>query len=539
MLSWFSSTATIPTGGFPSSAGDAGGYGGGGDANGGASFRGKGYPRYVAEDGYDEQGRRQAREDDVFEPSAAAAAAAAAERMEGVDLGIHSGTDVTRRKSGGSGDGGGLLVGGGGGGSDAPGASAGTGASGNPEVEARLRVISAAMHAVLAALSALSALPESGGGGLQGGVTANSHGGEDLEGAAASSAVCDGSTSLGDEATMGVGDPHADDCGGRAQSHNGSVASASAVAVAAASVPPPGARNGASVAAKNAGPQHSRAESVVVDQASPHNSKGEEGMGQGAPASAGTPAGLSGAAAAPEVVGVGAAAAAAAVYGRELARAAGTPTVDAIGGDVHLVATVAGKRSLTRLLHFVDLVRAWGRKERVLNNVKYVGRQRQMLGIERTTARQPSSFWPRGAKFCGQGGGLSASCRDRRVLNALHMSTSAARAVVLVHDASTGNYKHHILCNGSDDKRVLATPTNEDSRLPLFPTRMTLFAIFFVHPNTFLRYQESKGRKQRRKYANVVLAPSFVIVEGLACLPEATPLSRYNPVLVCHPTSRI
>lgn len=43
-------------------------------------------------------------------------------------------------------------------------------------------------------------------------------------------------------------------------------------------------------------------------------------------------------------------------YGRELARAAGTPTVDAIGGDVHLVALVAGKRSLTRLLHFVDLV---------------------------------------------------------------------------------------------------------------------------------------------------------------------------------------
>ena len=37
-------------------------------------------------------------------------------------------------------------------------------------------------------------------------------------------------------------------------------------------------------------------------------------------------------------------------------RAAGTPTLDAIGGDVHLVALVAGKRSLTRLLHFVDLV---------------------------------------------------------------------------------------------------------------------------------------------------------------------------------------
>lgn len=47
---------------------------------------------------------------------------------------------------------------------------------------------------------------------------------------------------------------------------------------------------------------------------------------------------------------------AATAYGRELARAAGTPTVDAIDGDVHLVALVAGKRSLTRLLHFVDLV---------------------------------------------------------------------------------------------------------------------------------------------------------------------------------------
>lgn len=43
-------------------------------------------------------------------------------------------------------------------------------------------------------------------------------------------------------------------------------------------------------------------------------------------------------------------------FGGELARAAGTPTVDAISGDVHLVAVVAGKRSLTRLLHFVDLV---------------------------------------------------------------------------------------------------------------------------------------------------------------------------------------
>ncbi|CAM9318210.1 unnamed protein product [Ectocarpus sp. 12 AP-2014] len=356
MLSWYSSTATIPTGGFPSSAGDGGGYGGGGDANGGASFRGNGYPRYIAEDGYDERGRRQAREDDVFEPSAAAAAAAAAERMEGVDLGMHSGTDVTKRSSGGSGNGGGLLVGGGGGGSDAPGASAGAGAPGNPEVEARLRVISAAMHAVSAALSALSALPESGGGGgLQGGVATNSHGGGNLEGAVASAAVCDGSTSLGDGDTMAIGDPHADDCVGRAQSHNGSVAGARAVSVAAASAPPPGARDAASVAAKNAGPQHSRAESVVEDQASRHNSKGEEGMRQGAPASAGTPAGVSGAVAAPEVGGAGAAAAAA-VYGRELARAAGTPTVDAIGGDVHLVATVAGKRSLTRLLHFVDLV---------------------------------------------------------------------------------------------------------------------------------------------------------------------------------------
>lgn len=47
----------------------------------------------------------------------------------------------------------------------------------------------------------------------------------------------------------------------------------------------------------------------------------------------------------------------AASYGRKLTRTAGTPTVDAIGGDVHLVAVVAGKRSLTRLLHFVDLVR--------------------------------------------------------------------------------------------------------------------------------------------------------------------------------------
>lgn len=43
-------------------------------------------------------------------------------------------------------------------------------------------------------------------------------------------------------------------------------------------------------------------------------------------------------------------------FGSELARRAGTPTVDAIGGDVHLVAVIASKRSLTRLLHFVDLV---------------------------------------------------------------------------------------------------------------------------------------------------------------------------------------
>lgn len=374
MLSWFSSTATIPTGGFPSGAADAGGRGSGGDANGGASFRGELYPRCVAEDADDEQGRRQAREGDVFEPSAAAAAAAAAERM-GVDLGIKPGTDITRRSSGGSSNDGGLLDGGGGGGSDATGASPGAGASGNPEVEARLRVISAAMHAVSAALSALSALPKSGGGGFQGGVTANSHGGGNLEGAAASAVVCDGNASLGDGAIMGVREPDANDCGGQAQSHNGSVASASAVAVAAASVPPHSARDDASVEAKNDGPQHSRAESVVVDQASPKSSKGEEAMRQGS--------GVSRAVAAPEVGGAGAAAAA--VYGRELARAAGTPTVDAIGGDVHLVATVAGKRSLTRLLHFVDLVRAGGGKNGD-SNVRYVGAQRQVLEIGRMTA---------------------------------------------------------------------------------------------------------------------------------------------------------
>ncbi|CAM9410412.1 unnamed protein product [Ectocarpus fasciculatus] len=357
MLSWYSSTASIPTGGFPSGAADAGGgYGSGGDANGGSSF-GDGYPRYVAEDVHDEQGRPQAREDDVFEPSAAAAAAAAAERMEGVDLGISSGADITRRSSGGSSDGGGgLHVGGGGGGGDAAGAAAGAGAAGNPEVEARLLVISAAMHAVSAALSALSSLPESGGGGFQGGVTASNHGGGNLEGAAASAAVCDGSTSLGDGAIMGAGDPNANDCGERAQSHNGGVASAGAADVAAASEPPRSARNDASVAVKNGGTQHSRAESVVADQASPNSSGGEEGMRQGALAPAVTPTGVSGAVAAPEVGGAEAVVAAAGVYGRELARAAGTPTVDAIGGDVHLVATVAGKRSLTRLLHFVDLV---------------------------------------------------------------------------------------------------------------------------------------------------------------------------------------
>lgn len=42
--------------------------------------------------------------------------------------------------------------------------------------------------------------------------------------------------------------------------------------------------------------------------------------------------------------------------GDALWRVAGTPTLDAVSGDVHLVALVAGKRSLTRLLHFVDLV---------------------------------------------------------------------------------------------------------------------------------------------------------------------------------------
>ncbi|CAM9428464.1 unnamed protein product, partial [Sphacelaria rigidula] len=52
----------------------------------------------------------------------------------------------------------------------------------------------------------------------------------------------------------------------------------------------------------------------------------------------------------------GSAATAAGKFGEGLTRAAGTPTVDAIGGDVHLVAVVGGKRSLTRLLHFVDLV---------------------------------------------------------------------------------------------------------------------------------------------------------------------------------------
>lgn len=45
--------------------------------------------------------------------------------------------------------------------------------------------------------------------------------------------------------------------------------------------------------------------------------------------------------------------------GDALWRIAGTPTLDAISGDVHLVALVADKRSLTRLLHFVDLVSFW------------------------------------------------------------------------------------------------------------------------------------------------------------------------------------
>ena len=61
-----------------------------------------------------------------------------------------------------------------------------------------------------------------------------------------------------------------------------------------------------------------------------------------------------------EVEGRSSAAKTPGAYGRKLTRTAGTPTVDAIGGDVHLVAVVAGKRSLTRLLHFVDLVREWG-----------------------------------------------------------------------------------------------------------------------------------------------------------------------------------
>eukprot|EP00903_Cladosiphon_okamuranus_P019713 g18115.t1 len=304
MLSWFSSsTATIPTSGFPTSVNlreEAGG-----DAIVAASFPGPGSYRHLA----DEEGATRGADDEGFESTAAAAAAARTEGIVwGIDPGRNGGSSSRSKSSKGSGSNGSSLLGGGGGGGD----PAGMEAAGDPEAEATFRLISAAMQAVSAALSAISTLQDGGG----------SDRGEYAEGPALSP---EPGTDAGTKGADG-GEPSR----GR-ENHQSNAAGAIVFSTAAL-----------------ANAEESAADRSFLNTANDtfHGGLGADREGQHGSAQAAavtrTEAVLDASQPAP--------------YGQELARVAGTPTVDAIGGDVHLVAIVAGKRSLTRLLHFVDLV---------------------------------------------------------------------------------------------------------------------------------------------------------------------------------------
>ena len=338
ILSWYSSTATIPTsGGFPASVREEVG---GDDAAAvvAASFADAGDYRHHVADG--EGDERRAGDGGLFESAAAAAAA----RMEGIVVGIDAGRNGDSGSGNGDlggGNGGSSLLGGGGGGSDSAGPSE---AAGDPEAEARFRLISAAMHAVSAALSALSTLQDADGG-------VGSDGGEDVRDMAPLSELGTGAGTTG----AGSGEPSGgrEKCLANVDGAFDSLADAPA-AVAATSKPRVNGRDASPVAARTSITANAREESAA-DRSSPNAEYNGHRGGRPAGDREGVLIGAPVAAAATRAEAV-AGAAQPAPYGQELARAAGTPTVDAIGGDVHLVAIVAGKRSLTRLLHFVDLV---------------------------------------------------------------------------------------------------------------------------------------------------------------------------------------
>lgn len=327
MLSWYSSSATIPTNGFPSGVN----------------------ARESTPD--DEQAQLQKGPEDQSQSLGTALRGEITS-----DAGTNQGSTEIRTNGGGSSGG------------DADGREGGASEDAS-EVELKLRVISAAMHAVSVALSALSTLQDGhdgGGGDTQGTIDDGANDGSGGRGFENPVLLSDTGSS-GNRGTASSGDYGGG--GGRPDFRNTFEAGDDS-ATATPSHPQVIDQDAVPVAATTTAVTDRRGEESAADRFSPPDGDDPRTAGalEGNPAqsdsesAAAVPAGTNVEAAAavgaPDMMeskaeGVGG-------YGRELARAAGTPTVDAIGGDVHLVAIVAGKRSLTRLLHFVDLVRGLG-----------------------------------------------------------------------------------------------------------------------------------------------------------------------------------
>ncbi|CAN0094218.1 unnamed protein product [Scytosiphon promiscuus] len=344
MLSWYSSAATIPTNGLPSAVN----------------------ARDCTPEGRDDE-PAQPQRDPEEQGLGTANAAFIGERD---DAGTKEGTEIKT-----NGDGAQSSSSSSNGGGDADGRNAAEGGvADSSEGEAKLRVISAAMHAVSVALSALSTLQDGHGGG--GGTDSS---GGDVQ-SPADGGSNDGSGRIFERPVLSSkpgtlregGTAGAEDGGGggdRAGLRNPSqIGDGAESATETTSRLQAVGRGTAAATADN-----DLREVTAADRTYPidgddtssagglgRSPRGDNAAAAGVAAAAHTGAivGVAAEAALPDVVeSKGAAAAEGGEgYGRELARAAGTPTVDAIGGDVHLVAIVAGKRSLTRLLHFVDLV---------------------------------------------------------------------------------------------------------------------------------------------------------------------------------------
>lgn len=330
MLSWYSSSATIPTNVFPSSVSAKEG----------------------TLDGPND-GQAEDPEDEGLETAEAAAL-----RRGKSDAGTSPTTEIRTNGNGGrssNNDGG-----------DVDGKETAEGASAvGSEAEAKLRVISAAMHAVSVALSALSTLQGGHGDGSGDVESAIDDESDNAGGRSITSPILSSKpSSSGNGGPAGAGDGDGDRSDLRGTLKNGAGADSTTPTT---SHPPATDQDAVPAAATTIG--NDWREEAAVDGPSPidgddPSAAGGRGSVRGDEAAAAAAA----VAMAPTSADVGGAVAATDVierkgatgvkgYGRELARAAGTPTVDAIGGDVHLVAIVAGKRSLTRLLHFVDLVR--------------------------------------------------------------------------------------------------------------------------------------------------------------------------------------